>query len=110
MIVFPNREKIAKKNEYPESILHTLDAFYKIAYAAHWQTPSAVKQIFPEAEILKDGRIIIDIANQYHLIVKINPQFGAVHVQFFESYGKLSEILSSSSYLKKLEPLDKTTS
>ena len=101
MIVFPAREKIASSKQYPASVLDTLDAFYTIASAAQWQTLSALKQTFPRAEILKDGRVIFDMDNQYHLVVKVNLPFGAIHVQFFEPYGKLSEILSHSAYLKK---------
>ena len=102
MIVFPERKKIAKKNQYAKAIIGTLDAFYRIATSAQWKEPMDIKQTFPEAEVLKDGRVIFDIENQYHLVVKVNLQFGAVHVQFFEPYGKLAEILAESSYLQKV--------
>lgn len=103
MIIFPNREKIATKNQYPEAILTTLDAFYKVATTAQWKTPLEVKQTFPEATVLKSGRIILDIENQYHLVIKINLRLGAIRVEFFEPHGKLPEILGNISYLKKFD-------
>lgn len=101
MVVFPKREKIAKRNEYPESVLGALDAFYIIVSRVNWQSLQEIKQTFPTAEILKDGRVIFDIDNQYHLVVKINLQYKAIHVQFFEPYGKLTQILKNTSYYKK---------
>ena len=47
MILLPAREKIATDDNYPKTLLTTLDAFYRIASAAHWQTPLEVKKTFP---------------------------------------------------------------
>ncbi len=101
MIVFPKRERIANSDQYPESVLGALDAFYTIVSAANWQTLKEVKKTFPTAEILKDSRVIFDIDTKYHLGVKINLQYKAVHVQFFEPYGKLTQIFNNAPYLKK---------
>ena len=48
-------------------------AWYRYALAADWKTPSDVKQDFRSASILKDGRVVFNIAgNKYRLIVWIN--------------------------------------
>jgi mRNA-degrading endonuclease HigB of HigAB toxin-antitoxin module len=101
MIVLPARAQIANQAEYSESVLNALDAFYTIASMVDWLSLQAVKQNFPMAEILKDGRVIFDIDNKYHLVVKLNLHFQVVRVQFFEPYGKLMQILNDTSYLKK---------
>ncbi len=103
MIVFPTREKLTKKQKYPQTILNSLDAFYTLASAAQWQSPQSVKEIFPTANILKSGRVIFDIDNEYHLVVKINYPLQAIWVQFFEPYGKLRELLPANSSLSQVE-------
>ncbi len=96
MIVLPEREKIATKRQFPKAVLHTLDAFYTITSAATWQTPLSIKQTFPTANILKCGRVIFDIEDQYHLVIKVNYQMQAVKVCSVEQYGGLSQILLNS--------------
>lgn len=103
MIILPEREKIAKESDVSESVLNTLDAFYTIASAAQWQTPVSVKQTFPTADILKSGRVIFDINNEYHLVIKINYELQAIRVQFFEKHGNLTQILNTNVYLDKVQ-------
>jgi mRNA-degrading endonuclease HigB of HigAB toxin-antitoxin module len=93
MIVLPYRAWITRNVSLPSEIIELLDAFYTIAGAAKWQNPQDVKAIFPAAEILTNDRVLIDIANQYHLLIKINYALQAIRVLHFDSYGKLSQLL-----------------
>jgi mRNA-degrading endonuclease HigB of HigAB toxin-antitoxin module len=93
MITLPFREWITRNVSFPGEVTEALDAFYAIAAAARWQNPQSVKAIFPASEILTNGRVLIDVANQYHLLIKINYPMQAVRVLHFDHYGKLPQLL-----------------
>ena len=103
MIVFPAKEKLVKNRHFPQTILSSLDAFYTLAAAAQWQTPLSIKQTFPTADVLKNGRVIFDIDEQYHLVVKIHFSLQAIWVEFFEPYGKLPELLPARAQLRPVQ-------
>lgn len=45
-------------------------SWYQFALKADWSTPAEVKQDFGNASILKDGRVVFNIAgNKYRLVV-----------------------------------------
>jgi len=47
-----------------------LRAWVKVVKAARWADPPAVKQMFGSADILRDGRVVFDIAgNKCRLVV-----------------------------------------
>ncbi|HYH15732.1 MAG TPA: type II toxin-antitoxin system HigB family toxin [Flavisolibacter sp.] len=92
MIVLPLREKIAKKTQFPEYVLNTLDIFYTIASTAHWQTPLSVQQTFPAIEIHKSGRMILTIAINYRLVIELNYKMQVIKIRFFDHIDKYDNI------------------
>jgi len=64
-----------------------LRAWVKVVAAAQWPSPPAVKRMFNSAEILRDGRVIFDIAgNKYRLVTWVNYQYGVVYVRFIGTH------------------------
>ena len=89
--------------------LPTLRAFYdQPAYAdakqplltwhghvlkARWQGPADVKADFGTASILKEGRIVFNIAgNKYRLVASINYPYGIVFVKFVGTHKQYDAI------------------
>jgi mRNA interferase HigB len=60
-----------------------LKAWYAEANAADWRTPADVKKKYGSASILKDSRVVFNIAgNKYRLVVKIHFNTGVVYIRF----------------------------
>lgn len=78
--------------EYADAIDPTL-TWYRIALKANWNTPSDVKQDFGNASILKDGRVVFNIAgNKYRLIVWINYAYKVVYIRFIGTHAQYDKI------------------
>ena len=54
-------------------------AWYHVVRKANWRLPAEVKAAFGTASVLKDGRVVFNIAgNKYRLVVWINYDYGVV--------------------------------
>ncbi|MCR5564043.1 MAG: type II toxin-antitoxin system HigB family toxin [Desulfovibrio sp.] len=81
-----------EKPEYADAA-EPLRAWYHFVSAADWDSPSDVKRDLRNASILKDGRIIFNIAgNKYRLVVWINYHFHVVYVRFIGTHRQYDEI------------------
>ena len=78
--------------EYQDAKEPTL-AWHRHALHADWRSPAEVKQDFRNASILKDGRVVFNIAgNKYRLIVWINYTYGVVYIRFFGTHAQYDKI------------------
>lgn len=78
--------------EYADSTDPTL-AWYRHALKADWAAPSDVKQDFRNASILKDGRVVFNIAgNKYRLVVWINYAYRVVYIRFIGTHTQYDKI------------------
>ena len=78
--------------EYQDAKEPTL-AWYRHALQADWSSPAEVKQDFGNASILKDGRVVFNIAgNKYRLIVWINYTYRVVYIRFIGAYMQYDKI------------------
>lgn len=60
---------------------------------ADWSTPAAVKAAFRSASILKDGRVVFNLAgNKYRLVVWINYSFRVVYIRFIGTHVEYDRI------------------
>lgn len=60
-----------------------LKAWFKITGEVEWKTPQDVKKLYRNATILKDGRMVFNIAgNKYRLVVWINYPYRVVYIRF----------------------------
>ena len=68
-------------------------AWHRLVLSANWQSPADVKQDFRHASILKDGRVVFNIAgNKYRLVVWINYAYKVVYVRFVGTHRQYDEI------------------
>jgi mRNA interferase HigB len=78
--------------EYQDAKEPTL-AWYRHALQADWSSPAEVKQDFGNASILKDGRVVFNIAgNKYRLIVRINYTYRVVYIRFIGTHMQYDKI------------------
>lgn len=68
-------------------------AWYRHALKADWETPDQVKADFGSASILKDGRVVFNIAgNKYRLIVWINYSYKVVYIRFIGTHTEYDKV------------------
>ena len=81
-----------ENSEYQDAKEPTL-AWHRHTLHADWSTPSDVKQDFRNASILKDGRVVFNIAgNKYRLVVWINYAYGVVYIRFIGTHAQYDKI------------------
>jgi len=67
--------------------------WYRHALAADWSSPAEVKADFGNASILKDGRVVFNIAgNEYRLVVWINYAYRVVTIRFIGTHAQYDRI------------------
>ncbi len=72
-------------------------AWYRETLKADWATPNEVKAQFSNASILKDGRVVFNIAgNKYRLIVWINYPYRVVYIRFFGTRRQYDDIAAQT--------------
>ena len=77
---------------YADAIEPTL-AWYRHTLQADWAAPAEVKQDFRNASILKDGRVVFNIAgNKYRLVVWINYGYQVVYIRFIGTHTQYDKI------------------
>ena len=68
-------------------------SWYRHTCGADWESPADVKRDFGAASILKDGRVVFNIAgNKYRLVVWINYPYRVVYVRFLGTHAQYDEI------------------
>jgi mRNA interferase HigB len=71
-----------------------LKTWYDTVKSSDWKTPNEVKKTYPNASILKNGRIVFNIkGNSYRLIAKFNFEKQWVFIKFIgthDEYGKIN--------------------
>jgi len=64
-------------------------AWYRHAVKADWESPASVKADFGHASILRDGRVVFNIAgNKYRLVVWINYGYRVVYIRFLGTHSQ----------------------
>lgn len=72
-------------------------AWYRHAEKADWATPADLKADFGNASILKNGRVVFNIAgNKYRLIVRINYDYRVVYIRFIGTHQQYDQIDANS--------------
>ena len=70
-----------------------LEAWYYEAKQAQWESPADVKAQYGSASILKDNRVVFNIAgNKYRLVVRINYDSKTVFVCFIGTHREYDKI------------------
>ena len=68
-------------------------AWYRRVLTADWESPADVKKDFGSASILKDGRVVFNLAaNKYRLVVWINYAYRVVYIRFIGTHAQYDGI------------------
>jgi len=68
-------------------------AWYRHVLRADWASPSDVKADFRQASILRDGRVVFNIAgNKYRVVVWINYAYRVVYIRFLGTHAQYDRI------------------
>ena len=68
-------------------------AWYRYVLLAQWRAPGEVKRDFGTASILRDGRVVFNIAgNKYRLVVWINYPYRVVYIRFIGTHAQYDKI------------------
>jgi mRNA interferase HigB len=68
-------------------------AWARQAKAADWASPADVKRDIRTASVLKDGRVVFNIAgNKYRIVVWINYPYRVVYVRFIGTHAQYDAI------------------
>ncbi len=67
--------------------------WYRQLRAADWATPADVKRDIRSASILKDGRVVFNVAgNKYRIVVWINYPYRVVYIRFIGTHRRYDRI------------------
>ena len=68
-------------------------AWYRLVHQADWATPADVKRAMRSASILKDGRVVFNIAgNKYRIVVWINYPYRVIYIRFIGTHRQYDAI------------------
>ena len=68
-------------------------AWYRDVLQADWSTPAEVKRQFGNASVLRDGRVVFNIAgNKYRIVVWINYAYRVVYIRFIGTHAEYDMI------------------
>lgn len=68
-------------------------AWYQHTLKADWSAPAQVKADFGTASILRDGRVVFNIAgNKYRLVVWINYTYRVVYIRYIGTHAQYDTI------------------
>lgn len=77
---------------YSDSIEPGL-AWYRETLKADWASPNEVKAQFASASVLRDGRVVFNIAgNKYRVVVWINYAYRVVYIRFIGTHRQYDDI------------------
>jgi mRNA interferase HigB len=86
------KEFIYSKPEFQDAREPAL-AWYQHVLNADWATPNDVKRDIASASILKDGRVVFNLAgNKYRIVVWINYPYRVVYVRFIGTHRRYDQI------------------
>ena len=70
-----------------------LEVWHSTVEPADWATPADVKATFGDASILKDSRVVFNIAgNKFRLVVRINYPYRVVYIRFVGTHQEYDAI------------------
>ena len=92
VIAFRTLREFFEKPEYADSE-PSIRAWYQDAKMAIWKNPNELKNQYPNASIVGDGRVVFNIkGNSYRLLVAINYEFQVIFVRFIGTHQQYDNI------------------
>ncbi|MEA5554791.1 type II toxin-antitoxin system HigB family toxin [Anabaena cylindrica UHCC 0172] len=70
-----------------------LKAWFDDASCANWESPSDIKEIYANASIIANNRVVFNIkGNNYRLIVNIRYELGIIFIRFIGTHQEYDKI------------------
>ena len=70
-----------------------LDNGFHIAKKEKWQNPQQIKQIYPNASIIANNRVVFNIkGNRYRLVCAIRYEIGFMFIRFIGTHAEYDKI------------------
>lgn len=70
-----------------------LKAWYREAKRADWATPADVKAMYRSASVIRDHRVVFNIAgNKYRIVVKFNYPYRVAYIRFVGTHAEYDRI------------------
>ncbi|WP_016950403.1 type II toxin-antitoxin system HigB family toxin [Anabaena sp. PCC 7108] len=70
-----------------------LKAWFDDASRGHWQSPSEIKEVYANASIVANNRVVFNIkGNNYRLIVHIRYEIGIIFIRFIGTHQEYDKI------------------
>jgi mRNA interferase HigB len=83
---------LEQRSAYSDATEPTL-AWYRHTLKADWVSPVDVKKDFGNASILKNGRVVFNIAgNKYRIIAQINYVYQIIYIRFIGTHAQYDKI------------------
>jgi mRNA interferase HigB len=74
-----------------------LKAWFEDASRSSWQSPSDIKEIYANASIIANNRVIFNIkGNSYRLVVHVRYDLGIVFIRFIGTHSDYDKIDSTT--------------
>ena len=70
-----------------------LQSWYSDVKQANWSSPSEIKEMYRNASIVANNRVVFNIkGNRYRIVVAINYEFGIVYIRFVGTHAEYDKI------------------
>jgi mRNA interferase HigB len=93
VIAYKTLRDFGESNPAYQDVVEPARAWFRHALAVDWKNPAEVKADLRTASILKDGRVVFNLAgNKYRLVVWINYPFRVVYVRFIGTHKQYDQI------------------
>ena len=88
-----SRKRLREFWEKHTDAQQALQAWYADVKQADWQTPADIKNVYRNASIVTNNRVIFNIkGNKYRLVVVVQYQYGIVYIRFVGTHQEYDKI------------------
>ena len=78
--------------QYPDG-QQPLQAWYEDVKQANWKTPTHIKNVYRNASIVTNNRVVFNIkGNKYRLVVAVQYKYGIVYFRFIGTHKEYDKI------------------
>lgn len=78
-------------------VRQALQAWYSDVSHAQWKSPADIKNVYRNASILPNSRVVFNIkGNQYRLVVAVNYAAGIVFIRFIGAHQEYDRVDAST--------------
>jgi mRNA interferase HigB len=88
-----SRKRLREFWEKHTDAQQALQVWYADVKQADWQTPTDIKNVYRNASIVANNRVIFNIkGNKYRLVVVVQYQYGIVYIRFVGTHQEYDKI------------------